>query len=122
MAGELRTRRVYDPPASDDGCRVLVDRLWPRGVSRERASLDTWLKDVAPSPGLRTWWGHDPERLAEFTERYRAELDHNPAVDTLTGLRREHPRVTLLYAARDPRVNHAVVLRDWLLEHDDPTR
>ncbi len=117
-AGELGIRRVYDPPSADDGYRVLVDRLWPRGVTRARAALDQWAKDVAPSPDLRTWWDHDPARLAEFARRYRAELDANPAVDALESLRRDHPRVTLLYAARDPEVNHAAVLRDYLLERD----
>lgn len=115
--GELQVKRVYDPPAPDDGYRVLVDRLWPRGVSRDRAALDAWAKDIAPSPDLRTWWNHDPARLAEFAARYRAELDHNPAVDALASLRRTHPRLTLLYAAHDPQVNHALVLRDYLLEH-----
>jgi uncharacterized protein YeaO (DUF488 family) len=122
VVGEIQTKRVYDLPGPDDGYRVLVDRLWPRGVSRARASLDEWLKDVAPSPQLRTWWDHDPARLAEFTDRYRAELDHNPAIGTLADLRHDHPRVTLLYAARDPQVNHATVLRDYLLEHDPQER
>jgi uncharacterized protein YeaO (DUF488 family) len=112
--GELRIKRVYEPPDAEDGFRVLVDRLWPRGVRREAAALNLWLKDVAPSPELRTWWGHDPARLEEFAERYRAELDANPAVATLVAALREHPRVTLLYAARDPQVNHAGVLRSYL--------
>jgi uncharacterized protein YeaO (DUF488 family) len=119
MVPDVRVKRVYDPPGPDDGYRVLVDRLWPRGVSHDRAALGGWLKDVAPSPGLRTWWDHDPARLAEFTDRYRAELDHNPAVATLVGVVRDHPRVTLVYAARDPHVNHAVVLRDYLLQQAD---
>lgn len=113
----MRIKRVYDPADPGDGCRVLVDRLWPRGVSHERAATDVWLKDVAPSPALRTWWGHDPERLDEFASRYRAELETNPAVDALRDALRRHQVVTLLYAARDPRVNHATVLRDFLLEH-----
>jgi uncharacterized protein YeaO (DUF488 family) len=112
--GELRIKRVYEPPDAGDGFRVLVDRLWPRGVRREAAAQDLWLKDVAPSPELRKWWDHDPARLEEFGARYRAELDVNPAVATLLAALREHPRVTLLYAARDPRVNHAEVLRAYL--------
>lgn len=114
MAGTPAIKRVYDEPAAGDGLRVLVDRLWPRGVSRERAAVDVWPKDVAPSPALRTWWGHDPARLDEFAARYRAELDANPAVDELRALVREHPTITLLYAARDPAVNHAAVLADYL--------
>jgi uncharacterized protein YeaO (DUF488 family) len=111
---QLCIKRVYDAPDPDDGFRVLVDRLWPRGLSRAAAALNLWLKDVAPSPGLRTWWGHDPARLDEFAARYRAELDANPAVAELRQLLETHPRVTLLYAARDPRVNHAAVLRSYL--------
>jgi uncharacterized protein YeaO (DUF488 family) len=117
--GRLRIKRVYDPPTGADGHRVLVDRLWPRGISRDRAELDDWLKDVAPTPALRAWWRHDPARLDEFARRYRAELDGNPAVDELRELIRAHPVMTLVYAARDPRVNHAVVLRDYLDPHDD---
>lgn len=113
--GTLRIKRVYDPADDADGYRVLVDRLWPRGVSRQRAALDEWLKDVAPSPALRTWWDHDPARLDEFARRYRAELDRSPAVDELRRLRAAHDPVTLLYAAHDERVNHAAVLRDYLL-------
>ncbi len=117
---EIQIRRVYDPPAPDDGYRVLVDRLWPRGVAKARAALDEWDKDVAPSPDLRTWWNHDPARLAEFAARYRAELDHDPAaVDALMSRLLDHPRVTLLYAAHDPQVNHAAVLRDYLVERRD---
>ena len=89
---------------------MLVDRLWPRGVSREAAHLDLWLKDVAPSPELRVWFDHRADRFAAFRERYLAELDGNPAVQELRG----HSDLTLLYAARDPDVNHAVVLREFL--------
>ena len=82
-AGNFAVKRVYDAPADDDGCRVLVDRLWPRGVSRERAQLDLWLKEVAPSPPLRTEFAHMQERFADFRAAYEAELDGNPAVQTL---------------------------------------
>lgn len=108
-------KRVYEDPASTDGYRILVDRLWPRGVSRERAALDRWLKDVAPSPELRTWFGHRADRFSEFAERYVAELDASPALDELRRLVAERPAVTLLYGARDPEINHAVVLRDVLV-------
>jgi len=114
MSPTFRLKRVYDEPAPDDGYRVLVDRLWPRGITKERAAADVWLKDAAPSPALRTEWHHNPDRFAEFADRYRAELDENPAVDQLLGL--NHPVVTLLFAARDVEVNHAVVLRDYLRE------
>lgn len=112
----IQLKRIYDAPSPEDGFRVLVDRLWPRGVSRERAMLDLWLKAIAPSPGLRVWWDHDPARLAEFTARYCSELDGNPAVGELTRVASEHAVVTLLYGARDPVVNHAAVLRDYLAE------
>lgn len=107
-------RRVYDPPAATDGCRVLVDRLWPRGVSKQKADLGLWLKEIAPSTELRTWWDHDPAKLDEFTARYHAELDQNPAVAELLTVLRDHPVVTLLYGARDPVLNQAAVLRDYL--------
>lgn len=116
MSGVVRIKRVYDDPAPEDGYRVLVDRLWPRGVSRERAAVGTWLKEVAPSAELRTWWDHDPARLDEFTARYRAELDANPALDDLLRLLHDHPVVTLVYSARDPHLNQAEVLREYLAE------
>jgi len=112
----IRIRRVYEPPEAADGWRVLVDRLWPRGLSKARAELDLWLKDVAPSPALRRWWDHDPARLDAFAERYRRELAGNPALDELRAVVRDHPTTTLLFAARDPAVNHAGVLRDHLLD------
>lgn len=95
---------------------MLVDRLWPRGLSKERAALDLWDKDVAPSTQLRKWFGHDPARFAEFGARYVAELDAAPdAVGRLRGICARHDTVTLLYAAKDPAVNHALVLRDYLM-------
>jgi uncharacterized protein YeaO (DUF488 family) len=100
-------KRVYEPPADTDGTRILVDRLWPRGLSKAKAALDGWDKDVAPSPALRKWFDHRPERFAEFAARYRAELKDNPAV---AELRARTGKVTLLYGARDPKINHAVVL------------
>ncbi|AMB59214.1 DUF488 domain-containing protein [Microterricola viridarii] len=116
-------KRAYADAAPDDGCRVLVDRLWPRGVSRERAALTLWLKDAAPSPALRTWWGHDPARLGEFAARYRAELASDPAavaaVERLRALAASNPTLTLVYGARDPQVNHAAVLRDYLADSSD---
>lgn len=110
-------KRVYDPPSRTDGKRVLVDRLWPRGLSKDEAQVDVWLKEVAPTTELRRWFGHDPQKWREFERRYRAELKHNPAMDEL----REHVRngpVTLVYAARDSMHCNAVVLKK-LLESQD---
>jgi uncharacterized protein YeaO (DUF488 family) len=106
-------KRIYDEPSEDDGYRVLVDRLWPRGVSKERAALDLWLKDIAPSPQLREWFNHEPGRFDEFRTRYKRELKINPAAAELKKLAKKHKTITLLYAARDPAVNHAVVLRSY---------
>jgi uncharacterized protein YeaO (DUF488 family) len=107
-------KRVYEVPSRDDGTRVLVDRLWPRGVSRVRAALDEWLPDVAPSPGLRQWFSHDPRHFAEFRRRYRAELRANPQVVAQLRKLADGRRLTLLYAARDPHCNHALVLAEFL--------
>ena len=105
---------MYDDPAADDGRRVLVDRLWPRGVSKERAALDLWLKDAGPSDELRRWYGHVPERWPEFQRRYREELASNEAMAELREVTRSHPVVTLVYGARDRERNEAVVLADEL--------
>jgi uncharacterized protein YeaO (DUF488 family) len=113
-AGSFVVKRIYDDPADDDGLRVLVDRLWPRGVSKERAKLDLWLKEIAPSPPLRTEFAHMQERFADFRVAYEAELENNPAVDNLLELAAGKGRVTLLYGARDPDVNHARVLLEFL--------
>ncbi|OZB87786.1 MAG: hypothetical protein B7X41_11560 [Microbacterium sp. 14-71-5] len=121
MSGVVRIKRVYDDPAPEDGYRVLVDRLWPRGISRERAAVGTWLKEIAPSAELRTWWDHDPARLDEFTARYRAELDANPALDELHRLLHDYPVVTLVYSARDPHLNQAQVLSDYLAARSETT-
>lgn len=108
------TKRIYDPFQKTDGYRVLVDRLWPRGVSKEAAALDLWLKDIAPSPELRVWFNHEPERFAEFKTRYIEELRSNPAVEDMIKLIKTQKKVTLLYGARDPQINHAVVLEGYL--------
>ncbi len=112
--GRFAIKRIYDEPADDDGCRVLVDRLWPRGVSKERAQLELWLKEVAPSPPLRTEFAHMQERFADFRAAYEAELETNPAVGTLRELAGQHAKVTLLFGARDPETNHARVLLEFL--------
>lgn len=113
----LKIKRIYDPVSDHDGARVLVDRLWPRGVSKTRAHLDDWLKDLAPSPALRQWWDHDPLRMVEFTERYRAELadpPHQAALVRLREIMEQYPTTTLLYGAEDPVINHAHVLQNYL--------
>lgn len=112
----LVLKRVYEPVASTDGYRVLVDRLWPRGLSKEHAALDHWAKALAPSNELRQWFGHKPEHWAEFEKRYREELEGEEAQEELAALRK-HMRagkVTLLYAAHDEAHNNAVVLLDFL--------
>ncbi len=111
LMNEVLIKRAYDPPSSGDGFRVLVDRLWPRGLKREEAKIGLWLKDVAPSDELRKWFGHDPEKWQDFANRYRAELARNPALDNLLAATRQHKRVTLLFAAKDSEHNNAVVLQ-----------
>ncbi|MBS1910874.1 MAG: DUF488 domain-containing protein [Bacteroidetes bacterium] len=113
----IHTKRVYDPPATEDGTRVLVDRVWPRGMTKEHAHADVWLKDAAPSTPLRTWFNHDPDKWKEFKRRYAVELDDNgDVVEHLLALA-AHGRVTLLYSARDTEHNQAVALREYLLRH-----
>lgn len=108
------TKRVYEPAEASDGYRVLVDRLWPRGVSKERAALDEWAKELAPSTELRQWFGHAPEKFPEFTKRYEAELAANPALQTCLAKWHKHPKVTLLYGARDETNNEAAVLQHYI--------
>ncbi len=110
----LRLKRIYDDPADDDGYRILVDRVWPRGVSKDEARVDEWLKDVAPSTRLRKWFGHDPERFTEFDQRYRAELKGSSALAHLRERCSEQAVVTLLYGAKDTEHNQAVVLHSVL--------
>jgi uncharacterized protein YeaO (DUF488 family) len=119
-ADRIRRRRAYDAPGDDDGYRVLVDRLWPRGLSRDAAAIDEWVPGLAPSDALRRWFAHVPERWEEFRRRYREELAGNagldPALDHLLELAAERP-VTLVFAARDTERNNAVVLQELLQEH-----
>ena len=117
VAGErVRLKRVYEPAAADDGTRVLVERLWPRGVRKEAAAVDRWDRDIAPSAGLRKWYGHDRARWPEFRARYVAELrEHGPELEALRELARGG-RLTLVFAARDAEHSSAAVLRQVLLE------
>lgn len=113
-SGPIVLKRAYEPAAPEDGQRVLVDRLWPRGVSKERAAIDLWLKEIAPSTALRQWFGHEPDRWEEFQRRYHAELDANAEV---VGQLRDVIRTgktTLVYGAKDEAHNDAVVLAAYL--------
>ncbi|NLH70234.1 MAG: DUF488 family protein [Brooklawnia sp.] len=111
---EYRLKRIYEQANPGDGYRVLVDRLWPRGISKQKAHLDEWCKEVAPTSELRTWFGHQHERFAEFAERYRAELDASGAAEELRRRLADQPVVTLLIAAREPQNDHGAVLLDVL--------
>lgn len=111
---QVHVRSVRDEPASGDGHRVLVDRVWPRGVRKEDAALDEWLKEVGPSTELRTWFGHDPERFESFARKYEQELTDNDEWAQLQQLVADHGRVTLLFGAADREHNQAVVLADLL--------
>ncbi len=108
--GTIRIKRIYDAPAADDGYRVLVDRLWPRGVKKTDARLDEWNREVSPSPALRQWFDHDPERFAAFGSRYLKELSEKSEALAALKERAATQNVTLLYAAKSPQINHAVVL------------
>lgn len=110
----FKLKRAYEEPSAEDGLRVLVERLWPRGLTKERAAIDLWLKEIAPSPELRKWYGHDPAKWTEFQKRYRAELRENAeAVEQLRRTGKEGT-VTLVYAARDEEHNSALVLKKLL--------
>ncbi|GBQ22101.1 hypothetical protein AA0472_0660 [Acetobacter estunensis NRIC 0472] len=122
MTPDIHVKRVYDPASPDDGQRILVDRLWPRGLSREKAALTAWDKEIAPSTDLRQWFAHDPAKWGEFISRYRTELAANTqAVDELLARAREGC-VTLLFGARDTQHNEAIVLADWLRSHLSRTK
>lgn len=119
-SANVKLKRAYEPAAADDGTRVLIDRLWPRGVSKDDAALDLWLKDLAPSTELRKWFGHDPARWAEFQDRYADEVRQQPeAFKQLRDLA-QNGRVTLVYSAHDEEHNDAVVLRSLLLGRGKP--
>lgn len=111
---DLRIKRVYDPASDGDGTRILVDRLWPRGLTKEKAQVDLWLKDLAPSASLRKWFGHDPAKWEEFKKRYREELSSNAEQVSSLMARAETATVTLVYGARDRDHNDAVVLKEYI--------
>lgn len=112
--GILKIKRIYDEPVKDDGVRIFVDRLWARGVTKERAKLDYWLKDIAPSSDLRKWFNHEPEKFEEFAKKYREELRYDKEdVEKIKTLLKTQ-NVTLIYAAKSPTINHARVLKDYI--------
>jgi uncharacterized protein YeaO (DUF488 family) len=121
-ASNVRLKRAYEPPAPNDGARILIDRLWPRGVKKDDAALDQWAKDLAPSTALRKWFGHDPERWQEFRIRYAEEVrQHSEQLTQLRALARTGP-ITLVYSAHDEVHNDAAALRDFLLGRQTKTR
>lgn len=112
----IKLRRIYDPAESDDGIRILVERLWPRGLSKEKAAVDLWARDIAPSTELRKWYSHDPEKWGEFRDRYFQELKRNPDVQEILHIVEKNGNVTFLYASREREKNSATVLRDYIAE------
>ena len=110
----IQIKRAYETAEKSDGYRVLVDRLWPRGVKKEDLQIDEWCKDVAPSSELRQWFDHDPAKFDEFQAKYQAELDQTDAPNELRARAGTSSQLTLVYAAKDPQINHATVLREYL--------
>ena len=110
----IRIKRVYEPAVKPDGFRILVDRLWPRGIKKEDAHVDVWLKEIAPSNELRKWFNHDPEKWEAFHKRYLAELQLSPATEELLEQAKKHATVTLVYSAKDELHNQAVVIKEFL--------
>jgi uncharacterized protein YeaO (DUF488 family) len=113
----IKLKRVYEPPSRQDGLRVLVERLWPRGLTKECAAVDLWLKDVAPSPELRKWFGHDPARWQQFQKRYRKELREQKDAIRLLTQKAKKGTLTMVYAARDEEHNAALALKTFLQGH-----
>lgn len=122
---ELKTKRAYANPETQDGYRILIDRLWPRGISKDKAAIDEWAKTIAPTTELRRWFGHKEENYAVFATRYCEELSHNadalPFASHVAKLL-AHANVTLVYGAKSSTCNHAIILRDWLLCHFPETK
>ena len=110
----IKIKRAYEKAETDDGYRILVDRLWPRGLTRKRAAIDLWFKEIAPSSGLRKWFGHAPDRFLEFRTRYVEELTQNPAIANVSALLAKYKIVTLVYSAKNVEINHAVILKEFI--------
>lgn len=115
-SAQFTIKRVYEKPSAKDGYRVLVDRLWPRGMTKEAARLDAWIKELAPSPALRKWFGHDPDRWRQFSKDYLKELNHSVTAASLVHELALHKKVTLVYAAQDTEHTHALVLLQFIQE------
>lgn len=111
----VKIKRVYDKPSKDDGYRILIDRLWPRGLTKEEAKIDLWLKEIAPSTELRKWYNHDPKKWISFKEKYRKELkDKGELLEQIKELEKEHKTVTLLYSSKEERLNNAIILLEFI--------
>lgn len=113
----IRLKRAYDAPAGSDGSRVLVDRVWPRGVTKEKLKADAWLKNIAPSTPLRKWFGHDPQKWDEFRKRYFKELDSHPEEVRLLREKARHGSLTLVFGAKEERFNNAEAIKEYLESH-----
>ena len=114
MAAEYFVKRVYEPYHKNDGYRILVDRLWPRGLTKEHAHVDLWLKEIAPSDALRKWFAHDPAKWNGFLKKYKEEIEQNPVKEELLELTNEHKRITFLYSTKEENYNNATALLQWL--------
>lgn len=111
----IKIKRIYEEPLEADGFRILIDRLWPRGVSKEKAKIDLWLKEIAPSDELRKWFSHDPEKWTDFKDKYKIELaDKLESIKKIKEIKKKEKIVTLLYAAKDEEHNNAIVLKEFL--------
>lgn len=111
---EIKTKRIYDEYNENDGFRVLVDRLWPRGLKKEEARVDLWAKDIAPSDELRKWYSHDPSKWDEFKSRYLRELENNPKTKEFIETIKKYPKITLLFSSKEKNLNNATVLKEFI--------
>ncbi|HWZ04650.1 MAG TPA: DUF488 domain-containing protein [Mucilaginibacter sp.] len=113
----IKVKRIYEPYSADDGYRILVDRLWPRGMKKEDARIDKWLKEIAPSTALRKWFNHEPDKWEQFRQKYHDELNASVALDELLADLKEHKTVTFLFSSKEEKINHAVVLKQFVADH-----
>ena len=113
----IKIKRIYDTPKPDDGFRILVDRLWPRGLTKEKAKIDLWLKEIAPSDELRKWYSHDPKKWGEFRKKYFKELDVRKELANQIVQKTKEGDVTLLYSSKEEKINNAVALREYIMKH-----
>ncbi|QKJ30404.1 DUF488 domain-containing protein [Mucilaginibacter mali] len=113
----VKIKRIYEPFAKSDGFRILIDRLWPRGIKKEGTHIDKWMKDIAPSTQLRKWFDHDPEKWDEFRMKYHHELNESDAMKEMAAIINEQATATLLYGAKEEKYNHAIVLQELLKKH-----